>query len=85
MEAKRLFKNSPKKAYSQKVVMSDVLINEINEVRAYRFKRVSTPTIQLCLLCHGPSFGQEMLPAVAIFSFHSVWRLCAIYSVFSFL
>lgn len=33
-EAKKLFKNSPKTVYSQEVVMSDVPVTQINEVRA---------------------------------------------------
>lgn len=39
-----------------------------------------------CLLCHGPSFSQEMLlPGVPIFHSQPQETLCAIYSVFFFL
>lgn len=83
MEAKRLFKNSPKKVYSQEAVTSDVLITQIYEVRAYGFKWVATPTVELCLLCHRCIFGQEMLLAVPTLSFYSPWRLCVPFIVFS--
>ena len=61
------------KSFSQEVVMSDASITQINEARLTDFREWSH--LQFISFLHGPSLGQEELPAAPALWFQSPWRL----------
>lgn len=65
------------------MVQSDVLINQINEVRAYGFKWVSTPTVQLSSVPWTFFQPRNVVASSTNPFIHSPGRLCVPFIVFS--
>jgi hypothetical protein len=82
MEAQRLLENSPKKSL-QKVVLSDILVEHIKEVRTHGLTEAAT-TGQLCLSCHGSLFpGFGTVPHMCVCVYGHIHMYCAALSVSS--